>query len=147
MTIDIKYFYLNTPMETYEYMRIPVRHIPATIMTAYKLADKIYNGHAYVEIRKGVYGLPHAGKIANDRLVKHLNEHGYQQAEHTYGLFTHMTRKGLIFLLVVDNLGVQYTSRIDTEHLIATLKRMYEVTTDWTGTKYLGLMLAWDYKH
>ena len=32
LTIDVKDFYLNTPMEQYEYMRIPVKYIPADIM-------------------------------------------------------------------------------------------------------------------
>jgi hypothetical protein len=109
-------------MEDYEDMRIPVRHVPDIIMKTYNLQDKIHNGHAYVEIRKGMYGLPHAGKIANDKLVKHLSENGYPQAQHTHGLFSHITRKGLILSLVVDDFGVQYTSRADAEHLVTTLQ-------------------------
>jgi hypothetical protein len=50
MTIDIKDFYLNTPMNRYEYMRIPVKDIPATIMTQYKLQDKIHNGTIMVKV-------------------------------------------------------------------------------------------------
>jgi hypothetical protein len=66
-------------------MCIPVRYIPAPIMQQYQDADKIHKDHVYVEIRKGMYELPHAGKIANDRLVKHLTEHGYVQTTHIHG--------------------------------------------------------------
>jgi hypothetical protein len=143
--MDIKDFYLGTPMGTYAYMRIAIKHVPDTIMKQYNLYDKVYKGYLYVEIRKGMYGLPQAGKIANDRLVAHLLLHGYTQADHTHGLFTHKTRKGLMFSLVVDDFGVQYIRREDAEHLATTLRLLYEISIDWTGTKYLGLTLAWDY--
>lgn len=144
MTIDITDFYLNTPMSKFEYMRIPVRDIPACIMEQYQLWDKVHNGFVYVEISKGMYGIPHAGKIANDRLVLHLAKHGYHQAEHTHGLFTHEQRP-VTFSLVVDDFGVKYTHREDAEHLITTLSSLYAITIDWTGAKYLGLTLQWDY--
>jgi hypothetical protein len=144
MTIDIKNFYLNTPMKSFEYMRIPVSHIPDDIIHEYSLADKISNGAIYVEIRKGMYGLPQAGRIANDRLVLHLTKHGYHQAKHTHGLFSHHTRD-IAFSLVVDDFGVQYVHAADAQHLVDTLASLYEITTDWTGSKYLGLTLEWDY--
>jgi hypothetical protein len=146
MCLNIKNFYLNTPMAEYEYMCIAVKCIPDRIMTEYNLKDKVHKDFVYVEIRKGMYGLPQAGKIANDRLVKHLSAHGYHQAEHTHGLFTHTSRPGLMFSLVVDDFGVQHTNKADAEHLAFTLKLMYEVTNDWSGTKYLGLTLRWDYQ-
>jgi hypothetical protein len=43
MTINIKNFYLNTPMKSFEYMRIPVSHIPPDIMSLYALHDKVHN--------------------------------------------------------------------------------------------------------
>lgn len=144
MTVDIKDFYLKTPMATYEYMRIAVRDIPATIMEQYNLHDLVHNGYVYVEIRKGMYGLPHAGRIANDRLVKMLESHGYIQAEHTHGLFTHKTRP-VTFSLVVDDFGVKYIGRENAQHLIDTLRTLYEITEDWSGNKYCGLTLDWDY--
>jgi hypothetical protein len=91
MTMDIRDFYLNTPMAKFEYIRIAVRYIPDTIMTAYNLADKIHNGHKYVEVQKGMSGLSYAGKIANNCLVQHLHKHGYRQAEHTHIACSHTT--------------------------------------------------------
>ena len=31
-------------------------------------------------------------------------------------------------------------------HLKQTLEHHYKVTTDWTGTRYIGITLDWDYK-
>ena len=45
MTIDIKDFFLNNPMQYNEYARIPVRWIPDDIMEKYNLKEKIYNGY------------------------------------------------------------------------------------------------------
>ena len=58
MTVDLKDFYLNTPLEEYEYMRIPVDMIPQTIMDQYNLAPLVERGFVIVEIRNGIYGLP-----------------------------------------------------------------------------------------
>jgi hypothetical protein len=81
---DISNFYLNTPMERYEYMRIPTWAIPDQVMTEYsKLHD---------EIRKGMYGLPQAGLLAAARLVAHLVQYGYMPCRHTSGLWSHATR-------------------------------------------------------
>ena len=66
MTIDIKDYYLGTPMNRYEYMKIPVKHIPEDIMIQYNLKHLIVNDHVMVEIRKGVYGLPQAGIIVQE---------------------------------------------------------------------------------
>ena len=66
--IDIKNMYLQTPMDRKEYIRIPIKIIPQVFMDHYGLQDKIHNGHIYCEICKGIYGLPQAGKLANDLL-------------------------------------------------------------------------------
>ena len=93
MTLDVKNFYLNTPMVRYEYVRIKIDDIPEEIIVEYKLRDKVTtNGHVYVEIQKGMYGLPQAGILAQELLEKRLNEHGYSQSKAVPGLWTHKTR-------------------------------------------------------
>ena len=92
MTIDIKGYYLGTPMNRYEYMKTPVKHIPEDIMLQYNLAHLIVNDHVMVKIRKGMYGLPHVGIIAQERLNKHLKIYGYTPANSTPGLYTYNTR-------------------------------------------------------
>lgn len=144
MTIDISDFYLGTPLDGFEYMRIPVKFIPACIMQQYKLADLVHNDHVLVEICKGMYGLPQAGILANNQLRAHLLKSGYEQAPHTPGLFRHET-KPIAFSLIVDDFGVKYVGKEHAEHLIETLQSLYKITIDWTGTKYCGLTLEWDY--
>ena len=57
MTLDVKNFYLNTPMVRYEYVRIKIDDIPEEIIVEYKLLDKVTtDGYVYVEIQKGMYG-------------------------------------------------------------------------------------------
>ena len=144
MTMDIKDFYLNTPMERYEYMRIPLKTIPDEIVRQYNLLPLVHNGSVLVEIRKGMYGLPQAGYLANVRLRKHLAKHGYHPTCHTPGLFTHATRP-ITFTLVVDDFGVKYVGRDHAKHLLTTLRLLYEATTDWTGSLYCGITLDWNY--
>jgi hypothetical protein len=146
MTMDISDFYLNTPMERYEYMQIPLAAIPACIMEENKLAPLIHNGFIVVELRKGIYGLPQAGILANNQLQKHLAQHGYHPVTHTSRLYKHKTQP-VTFSLCVDDFGVIYVGREHAEHLKKiVLEDKYKITTDWTGTLYVGLTLAWNYK-
>ena len=66
MCINLKDFYLGTPMNRYEYMWIKMSDIPQDIINQYELTDKAVNGKVLVEIRKGVYGLKQAGHIENN---------------------------------------------------------------------------------
>jgi hypothetical protein len=144
MTADIKDFYLNTPMPRFEYMRIPVHNIPDVMMTQYELAPLVQNVHVMVEIRKGMYGLPQAGLIANERLIEYLAKYGYTPTKNTPGLFQHATRP-ITFALVVDDFGVKYVDQANAQHLISAIQDLYTCTTDWTGSLYIGLTLKWDY--
>ena len=144
MTIDLKDFYLGTPMSRYEYMRIPIDMLPEAIIDQYNLRPLFHNGYVFVEIRRGMYGLPQAGRLANDQLIAFLATHGYRPAPLTPGLWRHDT-KDIVFSLVVDDFGVRYTSRADADHLVTTLSTAYQVSTDWTGSRYCGLTLTWDY--
>jgi hypothetical protein len=97
--IDLKNYYLGTPMTRYEYMRLAIDTLPAEIVAQYKLRDIAHNGFVYVEIRRGMYGLPQAGIIANNQLVKRLAPFGYAPVTHTPGLWRHKTRP-ILFSLV-----------------------------------------------
>jgi hypothetical protein len=81
ITMVIKNFYLNTPMVRYKYIWIKIDDIFDEIIVEYNLRDKVSSdGHIYVEIQKGMYGLPQAGILAQELLEKQLNEHGYSQS-------------------------------------------------------------------
>ncbi len=67
---------------TDEYMQLKMADIPDEIIKEYKLDQKVTtDGFIYTEIRKGMYGLPQAGIIAQELLAKRLGKHGYSQSE------------------------------------------------------------------
>ena len=149
-TADIKDYYLGTPLvdkhgdPAVEYMRISLDHIPKDVQERYNLPEYAHNGAVYMEIAKSIYGLPQAGRQAQDRLVKHLREHGYHQCKNTPSLFRHSTRS-IAFTLVVDDFGIKYTKEADLEHFLATLRMMYEITEDRGLTqKYVGITINHD---
>jgi hypothetical protein len=76
MNMDVKNYYLGTPLERYEYVRIPVSMVPGKFMDEYNLHSLVHNGYLYVEVRKGMYGLPQAGLLANVLLEKRIAKHG-----------------------------------------------------------------------
>jgi hypothetical protein len=62
MTLEFKTFYLNTPMERYEYIRIKLDYVPEEIIQHYLLQKKMdSNGYIFIKVQKGMYGLPQAG--------------------------------------------------------------------------------------
>jgi hypothetical protein len=144
--MDIKDFNLCTPMDRNEYMRIPINLIPVDIFEQYNLAEHVHNGFVFVEISKTMYGLPQAGKLANDALIPILAKAGYHQAKHTHGLFIHES-KPIKFALTVDDFGVSYVGKDNALHLQNTIAEHYKCTTDWEGKLYCGLTIDWDYEN
>ena len=50
MGIDIKNFYLNTPMERPEYMKLSIKLTPQKIIDEYNLLPLVHNGHVYIRV-------------------------------------------------------------------------------------------------
>ena len=107
MALDINFFYLSTPLDRFEYLKIRISDLPEDIIELYKVRDIETDGWVFVEIRKGMYGLPQAGTLANKLLTKRLETKGYYQCK-TPGLWRYKWRP-IMFTLVVDDFGVQYT--------------------------------------
>ena len=93
-----------------------------------------------------MYGLKQAGRIAHLDLVKHLKPFGYYPSPRTPGLWFHET-KPIAFTLVVDDFGIKYIKKEHIDHLLKAVEQRYPVKVDWTGSKYLGMDLKWDYKN
>ena len=121
MCIDIKNFYLGTPLDRYEYMRIPLSIFPEHVAQQYQLREKEKNGFIYMEIRKAIYGLPQAGVLVNKLLKKRLAPEGYYEMPHTPGLWKHVSCP-IAFTLVVGDFGVKYVNKNNSDHLVAALK-------------------------
>ena len=142
MALDVGNFYLETPMDRYEYMKMPLSLFPQHTINQYDLATRAKGGFVYLEIWKAVYGLPQAGMLANKQLKEYLASAGYYEVAHTPGLWRHVTRP-IQFSLVVDDFGVKYVGKEHADHLIATLRKHYaSVTEDWEGKLYVGITLV-----
>ena len=101
-------------------------------------------GYIYMEIRKGMLGLKQSRKLDRNRLTKNLDINGYETLKHTPYLWRYHT-SDLVFSLVVENFGINYTVKEDTYHMLKYLWVDYEITKKCTGEKYLGLILKWEY--
>jgi hypothetical protein len=143
-TIDIKDFYLGTPLPSsrYEYVRIERSKLPPESTAAHNLEPYFHNNAVYFKIRKCMYGLPQAGRLSQLRLISHLQQHGYHQCVNTPCLFKHETRD-IMFCLVIDDFGICYGTQDDADHLIQTLQSHdYELTIKPTGDTYLEMNIS-----
>jgi hypothetical protein len=91
MMMDIKNYYLGTPLPRFEYMKMLLSRFTEEIIQQYNLNALAIDGWVYFEIRKGMYGLKQAGLLANQLLQTCLALFGYYPARHTPGLWLHKT--------------------------------------------------------
>jgi hypothetical protein len=145
MMMDIKNYYLGTPLPRFDYIKFVLSRFPEEIIQKYNLNALAVDGWVYIEIRKVMYGFKQAGLFANQLLQTRLAPFEYYPARHTPGLWLHKTRQ-ISFTLVVDDFAVKYVGKQHAEHLRKAILRTYELTTDWTATVYSGMTLKWDYK-
>jgi hypothetical protein len=146
LVIDINNFYLNTPLGRFEYMVINLALLPQETIEKYDLLKLSQDGKVYIEIQKGMYGLPQVGILTNELLQRNLAKDGYRPTTHTDGLWTHDTRP-ISFSFVVDDFGVKYVGREHSEHLMTCIRKIYNISSDWNGSAYCGLTLDWDYNN
>jgi hypothetical protein len=131
MCINIKDFYLCTPMSQYEYFRMKFEPFPDDIIEEYNLCNKVdAREDIHCKVRRGMYGLPQAEIMAQELLEKRLLKAGYKQSKVTPGYWTHVWRP-ISFALVVNDFGVKYIGKDNVQHLINTLKQDYEIEEDW----------------
>jgi hypothetical protein len=123
LTIDIKVFYLMTPIDRFEYFQMKLELFPQDIIKEYKLRHKVdADGNIFCKVQQGMYGLPQAGIIAQDLLTKQLHKAGYQQSKVTPGYWHHEWCP-ISFTLVVDDFGMKYINKTDVDHLTSVLSQ------------------------
>jgi hypothetical protein len=59
-----------------------------------------------MKINKDIYGLPQAGKVAQERLLAHLATHDYHPVPNTSCMIKHEYRD-ITFALVIDDFGIK----------------------------------------
>ena len=79
LTMDLKDHFLQTIMEEPEFMRIHKRYITEEIKREYKANNYLENdGFVYCKIKRGMYGLKQAARLAYDLIKERLLPHGYK---------------------------------------------------------------------
>jgi hypothetical protein len=146
LCLEIKDFYLGTPMAKPVYVNILLRQISITAQKKHGIYDPAADqdrDSVYARADKTIYGLPQAGLLSQQRLVGHLADHGYLPCEHTPCLFRHRTRD-VTFALVVDDFAVKYQREEDAEHFLATLRILYQIKVDHAFKKFVGFAITYD---
>jgi hypothetical protein len=133
LVIDIKNFYLNTPLGRFGYMVINLSWLPQEMIDKYDLIELAQDRKVYIETQKGMYRLPQAGILVNELLQRNLAKDGYRPTQHTHGLWKHDTCP-ISFSLVVDDFGVKYVGREHAEHLMECIKNNYNISSNWKGS-------------
>jgi hypothetical protein len=88
-TLNLKDFYLMTPMKRYKYFRMKLELFPQDNIDKYNLTSKVnHNGNVHCEVQQGMY-VPQAGIIAQELLKTHLSTAGYTQSKLTPGYLNH----------------------------------------------------------
>jgi hypothetical protein len=95
MMIDIKNYYVGTPLPRFEYMKMMLSRFPEEIVNRYNLSALAIEGWVYIETRKGMYVLKHAGLLANQLLLARLVPLGYYPVRHTPVLWLHKRGRSL----------------------------------------------------
>lgn len=75
-----------------------------------------------------MYGLNQSAILAHQQLVQNLAPFGYHPNSNTK-FWKHETRP-TIFCLCVDDFGVKYFSKDDSDHLFPALSHHYQYTVD-----------------
>jgi hypothetical protein len=146
-TADISDMYLHSQLEEPEYMWVRLCDIPTATIQHFNIKKHITSGATKVAVRitGGMYGLPQAGRLAQEKLVKVLYAHDYYMCKSTTCLFKHKVLP-TEFTLTVDDFAISHMPD-DLQHLLDALQSVYPITFD-TGTSvidYIGFKAEFNY--
>ena len=96
----MKDFFLATPMDKPEYMRLMWKYIPDNIRKKYNLYDKkAHDGYVYIKIEKRMYGLKQVAILVFNKLVTKLFKAGYQHIMNMLGMLQQKNTQNKILLV------------------------------------------------
>lgn len=145
-SIDIENFYLHTPLDIKEYMKLRKDQIPQSVRDKYNLNDPSWwtdDECIWVELHQAIFGLPQAGILSQNILYTHLQKHGYHIINTASGLISNKS-KTLFLCLLVDDFLIKYKKHEDIEELIKILQLRYPIEINYEVKKYLGLTIERD---
>ena len=92
---------------------------------------KLKNNYVYIEVWRGMYGLPQAGILAKKLIKTCLAAHRYHELSHTLGLFKHDFWP-VWFTLIVDDFGIKYEGTESCKHFLFDIfEQFYKVEVAW----------------
>ena len=133
------------PLKKKRYGKMQVKFIPAETTEKHQLEEYIgEDGWLHFEISMGMYGIPEAGRLANDLLRTRLKKFGYFECTHTPGFWKHIY-KPISWTLIVNDFGFKYTDKKHIDEFLKIMAKWYIVKMDWLGTSFGGITLKWNY--
>ena len=78
MSLDINDHFLQSILDVPEYLRIHNKYFLEDIRKKYNInAIVAPDGYVYCKIKRGIYGLKQAARLARDQLIQHMKPYGY----------------------------------------------------------------------
>ena len=147
-TADMVDFYLGTDLDQPGYMTISADDIGDELIDLYNLREYIVTTAKgriiYFKVVKCLYGHPASGRLSFLKLKGILEEGGFYEDLEVDCLFKHRTRN-IMFTLIVDDMGIKYAKQEDLDYLVSIIEPHWKLKVDLTGSKFIGMHLAWQY--
>ena len=105
-----------------------------------------HNGYIYCEIWNRMYVLLQAVILANHQIFQRLEPKSYAPCKHTPVLQRHKLRP-IIFSFFYDDFGVKYVGKQHAYYLINNIQEHYQVSIDWEGKRYSGIIIKFKYQN
>ena len=91
-------------------MTIPWKYIPDDVRTNHNIVTLVaYDGYAYADIKRGIYGIKQAPALAYHHIVDNISSSGYLPIPITIGMWKHDPKKKTIifvWMILVLNISV-----------------------------------------
>ena len=90
MSLDIKDHFLQSILEDLEYLRTHNKYSLVDIREKYNITPLIApNRYVYCKIKRGMYVLKQAARLARDQLIAHIKPFGYYPSIHDPNIWAH----------------------------------------------------------
>ena len=147
-TADMVDFYLGTDLDQPGYMTISADDIGEELIDLYNLRDYVITTAKgriiYFKVVKCLYGHPASGRLSFLKLKGILEDGGFYEHPLVDCLFIHKTRN-IMFTLIVDDMGIKYATQEDLDYLVSVIQPHWKLKVDLTGSRFIGMHLAWQY--
>ena len=146
-SVDLGDFYLMSDLPVPSYISFSLSQFTPEIIERYNLMALERNGKVLAQVTGGMYGHPLAGIGAYKQLDAWLKVNNFVNTVEMPCVYKHETRKGLAFVLIVDDFLIKFHSQDDRDWLITTLEQKYGVKTNFSRKiNFDGLDFELDYE-